>query len=192
MLRVRAGPMLPSFFSDDEVEDVRAQIRNCLELTGEYLPLAPTEFHFVDIYNRNGPWKLLTDPVNLGIIEAFCHIYSLHRWRVIIQTIDDRTLRDHDIKDYKGVVDGLDLSDRHDLSLLWLCIKIKLKFNKEPTPLALIVDEGRKKAERNLGNKYSTIGRAHTKRVTCHLRKNLSFRSRTYLLSVLIEILIYQ
>ncbi len=175
-------------FSDDGVEDVRTQIRNCLELTSEYLPLPPREFHFADIYNRVGPWKLLNGHVNLGIIEAFCHIYSLYRWPVIIQTIDDRTLRDHGIKGYKGVVDGLDLSNRHDLSLMWLCIKIKLKFNKEPTPLALIVDEGQKRAERNLGSKYSTIGRAHTKDVTCHLRRNLSFRSRTYSLSALIEI----
>jgi hypothetical protein len=38
-------------FKDEEIEEVRQHLRNCLEYIGELLPRAPKEFHFVDIYN---------------------------------------------------------------------------------------------------------------------------------------------
>jgi hypothetical protein len=137
-------------FSDDEVEEVRKQIRSCLDFIGELLP-RPKEFHFVDIYNGNGHWAPLKDGRNIHLIEAFCSIYSNYRWPVMLQTIDDRTFRDHGIKEFRGIIDGLNLSDRHDMSLLMLCIKIKKKMNHSASPLTLIVDEGKKKSNRKFG-----------------------------------------
>lgn len=68
---------------------------------GELLPQAPKEFHFVDIYNGFGNWKpFKEDKRNLRLIEAFGNIYSSYRWPVMVQTIDDRTLRDHGIQGF--------------------------------------------------------------------------------------------
>lgn len=129
-------------FPDGQVNEVRKQIHNCLEYFAETLPEAPREFHFTEIYNGSGPWEpLRRDGRNILLIEAFCGIYSRYRWPVIVQTIDDRTLRDHKIEKLKEKIDGLDLSDRQDASLLFLCLKIKKKMNDGPRPLTLIIDE---------------------------------------------------
>src|SRR5260221_3155542 len=139
-------------FQDDEVEVVRHELRSCLEFVGELLPHAPDEFHFVDVYNGYGCWApLKVDGRNLRLIEAFCTIYASYRWPVMVQTIDDRTFRDHGIEGFKGTLDGLDLSDRQDLSLFLLCLKIKKKFTDNTAPLTGIVDEGKKKSNRRFG-----------------------------------------
>jgi hypothetical protein len=133
-------------FEDNEVAEVRGQLRDCLGYMGELLPRAPKEFHFVDIYNGYGEWKpFKQDGRNLALIEAFGSIYATYRWPVIVQTVDDRTLRGHGIEGFKGVADGLDLSDRQDLSLLMLCLKIKKRLADGSLPLTVIVDEGKKK-----------------------------------------------
>jgi len=120
---------------------------------GELLPQAPKEFHFVDIYNGFGNWKpFKEDKRNLRLIEAFGNIYSSYRWPVMVQTIDDRTLRDHGIQGFEGVFDGLDMSDRQDLSLLLLCLKIKNRLSDVVAPLTVIVDEGKKKRNTAFGN----------------------------------------
>jgi hypothetical protein len=139
-------------FEDDEVGEVRQQLRNCLDYMGELLPRAPKEFHFVDVYNGYGDWEpFKEDGRNLRLIEAFGNIYANYRWPVMVQTIDDRTLRDHGIEGFKGVLDGLDLSDRQDLSLFLLCVKIKMRLTNVATPLTVIVDEGRKKSNTAFG-----------------------------------------
>jgi hypothetical protein len=139
-------------FSESEADEVRTQLRECLDLIREYLPSRPKEFHFVDIYNGSGRWKHLKDDRrNIALIEAFCKIYSQYRWPVYVQTLDDRTLRDHGIAAFKGKIDGLDLSDRHDLSLFFLCIKLKRELLKIDEGLTLIVDEGKYKAGRSFG-----------------------------------------
>jgi hypothetical protein len=139
-------------FEDDEVEEVRRQLRNCLDYMGELLPRAPKEFHFVDIYNGYGDWgPFKKDGRNLRLIEAFGNIYASYRWPVMVQTIDDRTFRDHEIAGFKGKLDGLDLSDRQDLSLFLLCVKIKMQLTDVAAPLTVIVDEGKKKSNTAFG-----------------------------------------
>jgi hypothetical protein len=139
-------------FEDNEVGEVRQQLRSCLDYIGELLPQAPKEFHFVDIYNGYGDWKpFKEDGRNLRLIEAFGNIYASYRWPVEVQTIDDRTFRDRGIQGFKGVLDGLDLSDRQDLSLLLLCLRIRMRLTDVAAPLTVIVDEGKKKGNTSFG-----------------------------------------
>jgi hypothetical protein len=88
---------------------------------------------------------------NLGLIEAFGSIYASYRWPVIVQTVDDRTFRDHGIEGFRGVLDGLDLADRQDLSLMMLCVKIKRQLTDLAAPLTVIVDEGKRKKNTPFG-----------------------------------------
>ncbi len=139
-------------FNDEDVQDFREQIHSCLEEIGRQIPNQVTEFHFVDIYNRNQPWDGLPEGVNLKIFEFFAYIYSRYHWPVIVQTIDSRTLRDHGIKNLVGKIEGLDLSNSADLSLLWLLIKIKMRYKQSPAPIHLLLDEGRKKPGAQFGS----------------------------------------
>jgi hypothetical protein len=139
-------------FSESDADEVRVQVRECLDLMREYLPDRPNEFHFADIYNGYGRWKPLRgDKRNIAVIESFCKIYSEYRWPVYVQTLDNRTLRDHGIVEFKGKIDGLDLSDRRDLSLIFLCMKLKRELMKIDENLTVIVDEGKYKAGRRFG-----------------------------------------
>jgi len=138
-------------FNDEDVQDFREQIRGCLEEIGRHTSNQVEEFHFVDIYNRKQPWNELPDGVNLKIFEFFASIYSRYRWPVIVQTMDSRTLRDHGIEKFVGKIEGLDLSNSADLSLLWLLIKIKVRYKESPSPIHLILDEGRKKPGAQFG-----------------------------------------
>jgi hypothetical protein len=130
----------------------REQIADCLDYISNAFGVPARELHFVDIYNRNPPWDKLPDRANLGIFEAFASIYKQYRWPVFIQTIDDRTFRDHRIEGFSGKIEGLNLSDRNDISLLWLLLKLKTKHKAMPEPLTLYVDEGRKKAGISFGH----------------------------------------
>jgi hypothetical protein len=146
------GTHVAVWFEDDKVAEVRRQLRDCLDYMGELLPRAPKEFHFVEIYNGYGEWKpFKEDKRNLRLIEAFGSIYAMHRWPVMVQTVDDRTFRDYGIESFKGVLDGLDLSDRDDLSLLLLCLKIERRLTDVAVPLTVIVDEGKKKRNAAFG-----------------------------------------
>jgi hypothetical protein len=69
----------------------------------------------------------------------------------MVQTVDDRTFRDHGIKGFKGIVDGLNLSDRQDLSLFALCVKMKKRLTDVTVPLTVIVDEGKRKRNSSFG-----------------------------------------
>lgn len=133
-------------FQDHEVDYVRQQIKGCLKEVNDSMGVRVDEFHFVDIYNRKSPWNRLTDQVNLGLFEVFAKIYSHYRWPVIVQTIDDRTLKDHGVERIRVEVDGLNLENPEDLSLLWVFLKIKNDRKLSDEPLCLIVDEGKKKA----------------------------------------------
>jgi len=90
--------------------------------------------------------------VNLKIFEFFALIYLQYRWPVLIQTIDKHTLHDHGIKSIIGKIDGLDLSNKADLSLFMLLKKIKIKFKSNPTPINIILDEGRCKPGQPFGS----------------------------------------
>jgi hypothetical protein len=50
-----------------------------------------------------------------------------------------------------GRIDGLDLSNRSNLSLLWLLFKIKQRYRENQEPIHLIVDDGKSKAGANVG-----------------------------------------
>lgn len=141
-------------FRDDEVDEVRGQIRSCLDYIAEHIPVRPAEFHFVDIYNRKAPWDLLPKRANLGLIGAFAEIYSRYRWEVVVQTIDQRTLADHRIEKFPGKVDGLDLTNRTDLSLAFLLVRIKHKYMHSKEPLSLFADEGRRKPGATFANGF--------------------------------------
>ncbi len=132
-------------FPDEDVQDIRIQAAECLAEIDDLTSVKAKEFHFVDIYNRKSPWDKLPAQENLRLFEFFASIYRHYQWPVFIQTIDARTLADHSIGGFIGKVEGLDLSDRADLSLLWLLIKIKSKFKNNPAPITLVLDEGRKK-----------------------------------------------
>lgn len=139
-------------FNDEDVQDFREQIRGCLEEICKQISNKVTEFHFADIYNRKHPWDELPDGVNLKLFEFFSYIYSRYRWPVIIQTIDSRTLRDHGIEKFVGKIEGLDLSNNADLSLLWLLFKIRMRYKQSPAPIHLLLDEGRKKPGTQFGS----------------------------------------
>jgi hypothetical protein len=139
-------------FKDKNVQNLREEIRGCLEEIRKLISNPISEFHFVDIYNRKQPWDRLPEGRNLKIIEFFAFIYSRYRWPVIIQTIDSRTLLDHGIEKIVGKIEGLDLSNSSDLSLLWLLFKIKIRYKQSPFPIHMILDEGRKKPGAQFGS----------------------------------------
>lgn len=140
-------------FPDEDVQDIRTQAVECLAEIANLTGIAAKEFHFVDIYNRKSPWNELPDHANLRFFEFFASIYKHYRWPVLIQTIDARTLGDHGIGGLAGIIEGLDLSDPADLSLIWLLMKIKSKFKKNPAPIKLVIDEGREKPGTPFGSK---------------------------------------
>jgi hypothetical protein len=46
------GDVHDEFPEKSKVDEVRQQLRNCLDYMGEFLPRAPKEFHFVEILQR--------------------------------------------------------------------------------------------------------------------------------------------
>ncbi|HEX4548953.1 hypothetical protein [Pseudomonas sp.] len=126
---------------DNEVSNLRMEMQECLKIVTDELKVKANEFHFVDIYNRNGPWSHLVKMENLRIFEFFAEIYNHYKWKVHIQTIDDQTFEDHPAIKAEGVVDGLDLSKRSDLSLFFLLVKLKHIYTiRDHGQLTLIVD----------------------------------------------------
>lgn len=140
-------------FQDDEVDRVRAEIRSCLELVREMGAVGATEFHFAEIYNREGCWDGLPPTGNLAVFAFFARIYSMYRWPVVVSTIDERTFADHGVTSMSGVVDGLDLSQRADVSLLMLCAKFKDAYKESlAEPLTVRVDQGANTPGSKFGN----------------------------------------
>lgn len=138
-------------FPDKQVEEVRASLRACLGDLPHLLGIAPAEFHFVDIYNRKGAWKNAPEGQNLTIFEFFASIYRRYRWRVHIQTVDNRTLADHDVK-FAGLVDGIELSERDGQALFFLLVKVKKSTPPHPEGLVMRIDAGRSKPGKPFAN----------------------------------------
>ena len=139
-------------FDDDKVDYIREQIAGCLTFILENTGEKPEEFHFVDIYNRNGVWGRMSTDFNLRVFEFFAHIYETHRWPVLIQTVDKRTFKDLKGLDRKLRFDGLNPSDPSDLALSLLCLQIRIRFKSSNEPLTILLDEGRKKAGQPFGD----------------------------------------
>lgn len=139
-------------FPDDDVDYIREQVKTCLSYIKEEFNIEPKEFHFVEIYNRKSPWDKLPDHANLGILGAFSEIYTKYKWKVFIQTIDERTLQDHGILKIKAKINQFDLEKSSDLSLFWLLIKIKKYYFETNENLMVFVDEGLGKPNTDVGN----------------------------------------
>ena len=137
-------------FEDNEVDNIRQQVRGCLTLIHESTGERPDEFHFVDIYNRKGLWGRARE--DLQVFEAFAHIYSQYRWPVMIQTVDKRTVRDLKGLNKKFVFEGLSPNDFSHIALCLLCLRIRLRFKGTNEPLTLLLDEGLKKAGQSFGD----------------------------------------
>ena len=133
-------------FPDDKVEEINSEMSACLSEICSLYDISVSEFHFVDIYNRNSPWDILSDGANLRLFELFSVIYQKYKWEVVIQTVDDRTMKDLGILKIQGQIGGLDLSRRADFSLLMLLIKIKKIYKNNSFPINFLVDEGVKKS----------------------------------------------
>jgi hypothetical protein len=141
-------------FRDDEVDGVRAQLLDCLTEVNHQFGLQATEFHFVDIYNRVGQWRALRGldkPMNLAIFSFFAEIYARHKWKVRVQTVDDRTIQDHPQLSCFGKVDGFDMARRDDLSLLMLLMKIRREIMESFERCTVLLDEGRGKPAESFG-----------------------------------------
>ncbi len=131
-------------FPDESVDDIRTNVGGCLAAMPELLGISPTEFHFVDIYNRQREWKDVPSERNLAIFGFFAEIYRMHRWRVHVQTVDDRTLADHGIC-FDEIVDGIDLRERDGQALFFLLANIKYCVPRPPERLTVRIDAGREK-----------------------------------------------
>ncbi len=138
-------------FPDKDVDYIREQITNCLNCIKDELSIDSKEFHFVEIYNRKNPWDKLPDKANLAIFDFFAKIYTEYKWKVFIQTIDNRTLRDHGIEKIEGTIKQFNLEKPSDLSLFWLLIKIKNFYSNTSEDLTVFIDEG-------LGKPNTTVG----------------------------------
>jgi hypothetical protein len=145
-------------FEDNQVDYIREQMRGCLSLIQESTGEKPDEFHFVEIYNRKGPWARTKEGLNLQLFEAFADIYRSYRWLVLVQTVDKRTLRD--LKGFDRadlgrllVLEGLSPNDFSHLALGLLCLRIRIRFKSTNEPLTLLLDEGLGKAGQPFGAK---------------------------------------
>jgi len=139
-------------FPDKDVTLIREQITSCLEFIKKEFSVEPKEFHFVEIYNRKSPWDKLPDKANLAIFSFFAEIYIQCKWKVFIQTLDNRTLRDHGIEKFKGKINQFNLEKPSDLSLFWLLIKIKKFYLSTSEDLNIFIDEGLGKPNSSVGN----------------------------------------
>lgn len=130
-------------FADDDVDEIRDGVKGCIEELRSIVGDGLREFHFVDIYNCTGVWKERRG-LNLRIFEFFAKMYGEYHWRVHVQTVDERTLTDHDTK-FTGRKDELDLDRREDLALFMLLVKLKHRLPPPPAQLVLLADAGRSK-----------------------------------------------
>ena len=131
-------------FPDEQVEEIRTTVRQRLDGLPERIGIAPAEFHFVDIYNRKGVWADAPKRANLDLFSSFANIYCDYRWRVHVQTVDERTLKDHNIS-FSEKVDGIDISNRDGLALLILLVKMKRTLGPPSSALTVRIDAGRRK-----------------------------------------------
>lgn len=159
--------------SEDAVE-IRKLIKELLSAISSQFEISLTEFHFTDIYNRKRPWRDLPTGENLRIFDAFASLYSAYRWKVFIQTIDDRTLSPFHTQLFSGIANNekeFDFTRREDISLAILLVRIRENFSIIKEPLVVVVDEGRgkpgQKFARNFFRSYpaSFDGRYQSSRI---------------------------
>lgn len=131
-------------FPDAQVAYIRQNIRDCVTWLEAKLGTSLLEFHFSEIYNRRGAWKSCLNGENLRVVSFFAELYQLHRWRVHIQTVDERTFSDHNV-DPAGIADGIDLCERDGQALFLLLLKVRDVLPPPPERIVMRIDAGRSK-----------------------------------------------
>lgn len=138
---------------ENEADEIRQFIRNGLTLIRDEAGIQAEEFHFTDIFNRQGPWEVIKDSSNIALIEIFVNLYNKNKWPVFIQTIDRRTLNDHGIK-LVGKAGKINLENWAHLAFVFLLTKIKDFILEINEPAVIYVDEGLYKAGSQLSDEY--------------------------------------
>ncbi|NIF47860.1 MULTISPECIES: DUF3800 domain-containing protein [Enterobacteriaceae] len=136
---------------DDEfVNPLRKSIIDYLQELNVNLGIKAKEFHFTDIYNRQRDWKCLTtnDSItNMLIFQRFAVFAVKFNIKFVIQTVDDRTIKDHGGKLINLNLPGFDTNKFEDLSLLMLLLKLRMRCKNHPENVILFMDEGRERAK---------------------------------------------
>jgi len=136
---------------DDEFANpLRKSISDYLQELNVSLGVQAKEFHFTDIYNRQRDWKCLIDnnsTSNMLIFQRFAAIAIKYKIEFSIQTVDDRTIKDHGNELMKLSLRDFDASKYEDLSLLLLLLKLRIRCRNSPGNVILFMDEGRKPAK---------------------------------------------
>lgn len=141
-------------FPDKDVGYIREQITNCLNCIKDEFSIDPNEFHFVEIYNRKNPWDKLPNKQNLAIFSFFAEIYTQYKWKVFIQTVDDRTLKSHSFEEIQVKINQFNLKELPDLSLCMLLFKIKSYYSNTQEDLTVFIDEGLGSPNTEVGNEF--------------------------------------
>lgn len=136
---------------DDEfVNPLRKSIVDYLQELNINLGIQAKEFHFTDIYNRQREWKCLIAEnliTNMLIFQHFAVLAVKFNIKIVIQTIDDRTINDHGNELIKLNLPGFDINKYEDLSLLILLLKLRMRCKKSSENVILFMDEGREHAK---------------------------------------------
>jgi hypothetical protein len=136
-------------FTPAQREAAEAELPECLEYVREFCPIQ--EFHFVELYNRTGNFRGLTDAHAKAILFAFCEIFSTYRPPVLVQTCDPDFFRKNGMS-IRGApkLDGLRVADHKQFALLFLLMRCKWYLEKHPVefprPIDVVIDEGVYKA----------------------------------------------
>lgn len=139
---------------DDFVDSLRSEIISYKNELEKNLNISINEFHFVDIYNRARAWKNVFNESNMNNMDIFNHFATLsisHKIKILIQTIDERTIKDHGLLIKEMNMPGYDLDSKEDISLLFLMLKIRIKYKKYPGKTTLFIDQGRGKPNQEFG-----------------------------------------
>lgn len=148
-------------FEDQEATQAKCIVAGLLAHASKRLKTKIEELHFTDIYNRTGPWKVSPERYNLAVIKYMMIMYEKNKWRVLLQTIDDRTLADHPQLANIPSIEGLDPTNRSELSLILLLIKLRIATKALMPPINLYVDGGIKSVGEVIGKDIFKGWNAH-------------------------------
>jgi Protein of unknown function (DUF3800) len=135
--------------SADEREHAEQEMAECLSFVQSEIGISISEFHFTDIWNKRGTWENVKPELQLGIFDAFAEIYHKENFRLLVTTFHATSLKDNGFLISKvAKIDGFDLNIHSDAALMFLLFRFKqlIKSEKLPTPVDIIIDEGRRKA----------------------------------------------
>ena len=138
-------------FSDEEAKIASEIILRLLTHASKRLHSTIRELHFADIYNKSGAWKNCPGKYNLAIMKYLMITYSKYKWRVLLQTIDERTMRDHPQLVSFPSIEGLNPQERSELSLILLLLKIRIELANTMPQIEMYVDGGLKKVGNPIG-----------------------------------------